>query len=234
VEQTVDTNKSNQLAVTSLVLGIVSLFCLGLLAGIPAVILGHLAYNRARKQPDQYGGAGLAIAGFVTGYASVITTLILAALLLPALARLTQAPARAQRIYCVNNLKQIGLAFRTWEIDHDDRFPFNVPSKEGGTLESRAPGPDGFDANAWKHFQVVSNELGTPRILVCPADLDASKRAKQPAMDFPNLQPANISYQVRSGTNVSSMHPDELLARCPIHNNELMCDGSVMQRPSKR
>ena len=222
-----DTNKKNTgMGVTSLVLGILSVICLGLLAGIPAIILGHLAYNRARKQPDQYGGAGLAIAGFVTGYASIVMTLILAGLLLPALAR---AKSKAQRIHCSNNLKQVGLSFRTWGIDHADRFPFNVPAQEGGTLEFCARGTDGFDANAWRHLQVLSNELSTPKILVCPAD-----SSKQPASDFISFGPGNVSYQVRSGTNIDDTHPDELLARCPIHNNELLCDGSVMQRPKKR
>src|SRR3989440_11266402 len=48
---------------------------------------------------------------------------ILAAMLLPALAR---AKARAQRINCVNNLKQIGLSFRTWALDNQDRYPMIV------------------------------------------------------------------------------------------------------------
>src|SRR6187397_280713 len=54
---------------------------------------------------------------------------ILAAMLLPALAR---AKARAQRINCTNNLKQVGLAMRTWALDNGDRFPMLVPSSDGG------------------------------------------------------------------------------------------------------
>src|SRR5262249_39649674 len=45
---------------------------------------------------------------------------ILGAMLLPALSR---AKARAQRINAVNNLKQIGLAARTWALDNFDRLP---------------------------------------------------------------------------------------------------------------
>src|SRR3954467_8527989 len=48
---------------------------------------------------------------------------ILAAMLLPALAR---AKARAQRINCVNNLKQLGGSFRTWALDNGDQYPMKV------------------------------------------------------------------------------------------------------------
>src|SRR3954465_1970813 len=54
---------------------------------------------------------------------------ILAAMLLPALAR---AKARAQRINCVNNLKQIGVAFRTWALDNGDQYPMKVSAASGG------------------------------------------------------------------------------------------------------
>src|SRR5256885_8186318 len=49
---------------------------------------------------------------------------ILAGLLLPALAK---AKAKAARINCVSNLKQVGLAFRMWSNDHTELFPWYVP-----------------------------------------------------------------------------------------------------------
>jgi hypothetical protein len=218
--------KNTGMAVTSLVLGILSCVCFGLLAGIPAIILGHIAYCHARKHPDQYGGAGLAIAGFVTGYASVFMTFILAAMLLPALAA---AKAKAQRVNCVNQMMQIGVAARLWEGDHSDRYPFNVPATEGGTQEFCQRDAEGFDANSWRHFQVMSNELNTPKILVCPAD-----HSRQPALNFSDFGPANVTYQVCSGTNVADIYPEQVLARCPIHHIVLKCDCSVTALPKKR
>src|SRR5690348_17663883 len=57
---------------------------------------------------------------------------ILAAMLLPALAK---AKARALRIQCVNNQKQVGLAFRIWEGDNGDHYPIAVASAQGGAQE---------------------------------------------------------------------------------------------------
>ena len=48
---------------------------------------------------------------------------ILAAMLLPALAR---AKAKAKAIYCMNNLKQLDLAWMMYAGDNDDRYPWNL------------------------------------------------------------------------------------------------------------
>ena len=167
--------------------------------------------------PSAPGMPGWAIALVVCSI--LLIPAILAAMLLPALAR---AKYRAQEISCMNNMKQIGLSFRTWAIDNGGSFPFNVSTNQGGTMELSTPGSDGFSRNAAFVFQVMSNELSTPKILYCPAD---SKR--QPALNFISLQPENVSYQVYSSTNLNENTPEEILAVCPIHNNVLRCDGSV-------
>src|SRR5664279_1921537 len=101
---------------------------------------------------------------------------ILAALLLPALAR---AKAKAQRISCTNNLKQVGLSFRTWAIDNDGNNPMAVAG--GGTTAAAADagGAAGASLNAqytYHVFRCMSNELSTPKILFCPAEMDGSTR----------------------------------------------------------
>jgi type II secretory pathway pseudopilin PulG len=53
---------------------------------------------------------------------------ILAAMLLPALAR---AKERAKRIQCLNNLKQFGIAMHGYASDNKDRLP-NLPQNEWG------------------------------------------------------------------------------------------------------
>src|ERR1017187_9804541 len=62
---------------------------------------------------------------------------LLAVIFLPILAK---SKARSSRIGCTNNLKQIGLAFRTFAIDNDGQFPMQVSVTNGGTLELAASG----------------------------------------------------------------------------------------------
>lgn len=57
---------------------------------------------------------------------------ILAGMLLPALAK---AKAKAQRIACTGNLKQMGLAVRAYALDNEDSFPWEIAAEDGGSSE---------------------------------------------------------------------------------------------------
>ncbi len=85
-----------------------------------------------------------------------------------------------------------------------------------------AIGSDAFDNNSAATFQVMSNELATPILLVCPRD-----RSRKPAPNFPSLANSNITYHLRSGAEISDRNPTNVLALCPICGNILRCDGSV-------
>jgi len=114
---------------------------------------------------------------------AVIT--VLAALILPGLMR--PQCVNSLRIQCVNNLKQTGLAYRIWESDHGNLYPQGVWETNGGTMEFTS-GP-----NCYRHFQVMSNELSTPKVLLCPADNDDRSIA---ATNFFSLNNSNISFFV--------------------------------------
>lgn len=199
--------------------------CFGVLTA--AIILGHKAHNRVRNMPSQYAGGGMAIAAIILGYFSIPISLVMIAVMFfqqaHYQAEMGDSRRKAQIINSESNLKQIGLAFRIWEGDHNDQFPFNVSQTQGGTRELCEPDSNGFEKNPVPIFMVMSNELGTTRILVCPND-----QTKQAAADFASLTANNISYQLRTGTNVNKNNPEEILAIDPINGLVLHCDGSVL------
>ncbi len=115
---------------------------------------------------------------------------------------LEQARARAESIVCVNNLKQIGLAARVYATDNGEVFP---PS-----------------------WLAMTNELATPKILVCPRDKGHSL-----ATDWLQFSAANVSYEFLNA-NGTEAAPQVILARCPIHNHVCLSDGSVQQLGKNR
>ena len=112
---------------------------------------------------------------------------ILAAMLLPALAA---AKKKAQKISCVNNQKQVGLSFRLWEGDNQDKYPRSVPTNTGGSMEDcyskyNANNPP-TGLTPWMSFVVMSNQLSTPKIIMCPSD-GLAAHSPQPATNFSAL-----------------------------------------------
>jgi prepilin-type processing-associated H-X9-DG protein len=113
----------------------------------------------------------------------VIAVLVVAvALILPVLAI---AKRKSSRISCANDLKQVGIAFRLWEGDNNNKYPMAVSVTNGGAMELIATG------NVTACFQVMSNEVNTPKILLCPNDA-----SRVWATDFFTLNNSNISYFV--------------------------------------
>ena len=127
---------------------------------------------------------------------------ILAALLLPALGK---AKLQAKRAACGNNLQQIGVGFHSFAHEHNSLFPMQVAPEDGGT---QLPPDDDSEfrqfAPAFRHFQALSNELVTPKILLCPAD------GRSEATRFVGLQSDNVSYFV--GVTAAYGHATAALA----------------------
>jgi len=147
---------------------------------------------------------------------------MLVASLLPALAG---TKPRAQHLTCANNLKQVGLAFRTWSLSHNGNLPMGVAWAQGGDSEDV-----GFRVLAAKQktsatsgsrgvsmmFLCMSNELNTPKNLFCPAEFEVSYR--QPATTFsgvvgpgrvPYTNDLNVSYFI--GVDAQETSPRMML-----------------------
>lgn len=122
---------------------------------------------------------------------------ILASLLLPALAK---AKARAQRVSCTANLKQIGLAMRLYANDHNGKFSWRVPQTEGGGM------PNGSGtATVDFQFRLASNELANPKVLICSSD-----KGRPEAVGWPALTANNLSYEL--GNDAREEKPQHILA----------------------
>jgi len=121
---------------------------------------------------------------------------VIAALMLPAM-----EASRRKRLGegCKNNLKQIGFACEGWAWTHGGKCPMEVSVTNGGTMEQAATG----DVVAM--FQVMSNELKTPKTLICPAD--TIRFATNFSTDF---TARNISYFM--GLDANTNYPQAFLS----------------------
>ncbi len=105
------------------------------------------------------------------------------------------ARRQSARIHCINNIKQISLAARLWSKDNGD----NLPSD----------------------FLSMSNELNSPKTLICPGDTNRAE-----SLNWSGFGPANVSYELIS-PGISEVDPAVVYLRCPIHNNVGLVDGSA-------
>ena len=131
---------------------------------------------------------------------------VLMAMLLPAM---TKAKVRISRINCANNLKQISLAFKMWPIDSTDSYPTQVSVTNGGTMELIVQG------DVFTTFLVMSNELNTPNVLICPNETEAKRTTattwsdQAPAGQIPFTNNNNTSYFI--GVDAEDAWPQMLL-----------------------
>jgi len=87
---------------------------------------------------------------------------ILAAILLPALARAREAARRAS---CANNLKQMGLVFKMYANEWNGRFP---------TIQFFDCAGNYSTISAVNAFSIYPEYLSDPKILICPSEARAT------------------------------------------------------------
>lgn len=148
----------------------------------------------------------------------IVTLLVLFAVVLPRLAKPRSHP---NRNYCVSNLRNVGLALRIFATDNDGLFPWQLSVTNGGTKEL----PNDLTGLV-AHFRALSNELSTPKILICPLD-----PRRQWATNFATLTASNLSYFL--GLDASEEVPQSILSgdRNLTLNGVELSPGPVTVRP---
>jgi hypothetical protein len=130
-----------------------------------------------------------------------LVVLVAAAITIFALASVS-AKRKAESAYCGNCMVAICIAARTWASEHDGHFPTN--------------------------FLVMSNELNSPKILVCPGD-----HSRQAAANWASFTPEQCSYEIVA-RNLKEGGTNGVFLRCKIHGHIGYTDGTVFDGVSRR
>jgi len=99
--------------------------------------------------------------------ACLAACLLLLAVIMPALAA---ARSRSDRVACLSNLRQIGNAFRQFALEHNDIMPWRQQAGPDGNYNEPAK------HELWFQYWWLRGSIGTPRILMDPADTRPSAR----------------------------------------------------------
>jgi len=141
-------------AIASMVLGIASIaLCLSFIAGIPAIILGHLSLSRIKKSMGRLKGEGMALTGLILGYISLPFILIIAAIAIPNLLR---AKISANEAAAASTVRTIN----TLQVTYSTSYPTQGFARDLATL-----GGQSSDCNAGgtaEHACLLDIQLGGP------------------------------------------------------------------------
>jgi hypothetical protein len=139
-------------AVGSLILGILAIFPFGLLAGIPAVVLGHMSKSSIAKSMGRLKGQGMATAGLIMGYFSVAIPLILiiAAIAIPGLAipGLLHTRVHANESAAASTIRTVNAAQVTYASEYPAKGYAPDLSTLGPGPSGECPGGEGTQAHA--------------------------------------------------------------------------------------
>jgi hypothetical protein len=135
--------RMSRMAITSMVLGIISLVPLLMtLLAIPAIVLGVLARREIHRRPSQLAGTGFANAGIATATAGLlIFDLVLIMDRLPDGHR-----ELANRSYCASNIRSTIQAMTVYATDNSGAFPLTESGGGPGTYQVSLGVPRDIDA----------------------------------------------------------------------------------------
>lgn len=115
----------------------------------------------------------------------IITVAVIFVVTVLVIVALRQAKIKVEHIKCARHLKSTALCFKMFAGDNDGLFPAGITNSLAYQNGQQA----------WTHFQMLSNELGSVKILACPAD---ASRVKAMAITFNTASNGLITMQNRA------------------------------------
>jgi hypothetical protein len=128
----------------------------------------------------------------------IVVLSVCALLVVCAIAFVRQQPfkAKAVRITCVLNLKQLGSAYTMFSSDNNGLYPADLSSTQTNQGWHDFVNLTNAGEHCWKVYTILSHELDLPpKVLTCPADI------RKPATDFDHFKNINTSYFVSPSAN---------------------------------
>lgn len=109
--------KRTGMAIASLVIGIISMPTLGLLGvgALAGIALGVVALARAKRQPSEYGGQGLAISGIIASVLSLLLIVPIGIVAAIAVPNLVAARRAANEASAINSMRELAEAERLYQ-----------------------------------------------------------------------------------------------------------------------
>jgi len=133
----------------ALILGILSLVCLGPLAGIPAIICGHLARGRIARSGGSVGGSGQALAGLVMGYVSLLLLVAFFGILARSLSKVQAAAAKPA---VTAKQSQLAAALTAYKADFGEYPKLSPSSGEEVDIKALMAILEGKNARNQKYY----------------------------------------------------------------------------------
>jgi type II secretory pathway pseudopilin PulG len=207
-------------ATTSLIFGILSLLCFSILAGIPAIILGHMSKANIRRSMGRLKGDGMATAGLIMGYISVAAVpliLIIAAIAIPNLlrARISANEAAARSTVRMLNTSQ---------VTYSTTYPEQGYARDLATL-----GGNCSSGGTAEHACLIDSQLGQSN---CTSGVWCQKGQYKYTISS-NCAPARFGAQQQSTENACTEY---MIAATPTnlntgrHNYCSVSDGVIRSR----
>jgi len=190
-------------AIASMVLGIASIaLCLTFLAGIPAIIVGHISLSRIKKSMGRLKGEGMALTGLILGYISLPFILIIAAIAIPNLLR---ARISANEAAAASTMRVL----TTSQITYSTTYPEQGYARDMATLGGNCASGSGGTA---EHACLLDSRLAQPN---CTSGVWCQKGQYQFTISS-NCAPAHFGEQQQGTENACTEY---VIAATPVNSN---------------